>query len=86
MSAIPSGYWETSAHIPDHERERLRAQWRSILEADARGEKVCIIAGPNMRYVPFSAAAVPDAVCRYCTVANLSSSVWCAGCGAPLVR
>lgn len=28
---------------------------------------------------------VPDAICRYCGVANLKSSAWCEKCGAPLL-
>lgn len=84
-SALPSGYFETTHEISAAQAEHIKRVWRDAGERAKAGEGVAFVIPPGMRFVQFQQPAqMPDAFCRYCTVANLSSSVWCVACGAPL--
>lgn len=73
------GYWEFDHTIPPAAIADFSEKWANR----KLGETPFVRKG--MRFVPFSAAAVPDALCRYCWSVNFHTSTSCEKCGAPLI-
>ncbi len=78
---IPDGYIKTNAHLTEVEAARIRHQWE---EGRAAGRVMILSSGAE--FVPFARPPIIDAICLYCASPNLSSSLWCEKCGAPLTR
>ena len=74
----------TVDHVLSHEQAvRIKQQWLEAFSGpNARG---VVVLEDGMRFQPFATQTVPLAFCRYCVSPNLSASVWCSQCGAPLV-
>lgn len=66
---------------------RLREQWDSYMATVHSGKPSLLVLERGVTIEPLNPQSiVPDAFCTYCGIANLSSSVWCGGCGAPMLR
>lgn len=83
---VPSGFFETPRSLGPQDAKRLRQSWQRFYEGARNGQSVAIVLEAGVKFVPLQINAVPDAICRYCTVANLSSAAWCTQCGAPMIR
>lgn len=81
---MPSGFFEVPGYLSAAGAARLREAWRQMFEGD-NGHRVMVLE-EGIKFVPLQTNAVPDAICRYCTIANLSSAAWCTQCGAPMIR
>lgn len=65
--------------VPSYVLSETRKQVREQFGENA------IVLSHQMDVVSMS-PPIPDAICRFCAVANLTSSIWCVACGAPLTR
>lgn len=83
----PNIIFETDHHLSAEAAARIKKAWQAYCENIMFGKPAALILEDGLRARHVSAApAIPDAFCRYCGVANLNTSVWCQGCGAPMIR
>jgi len=81
-----SGVLEIKNRLSVEAAARLKAQWKKHVEEILAGKTSVILLEEGIKFVPHATPDIPDAICRYCLLVNLHSSIWCAGCGAPLVH
>lgn len=87
MLNIPPYVIESSRRLSERDIEAIRRGVQRWHEGIRNGFGLPLILDEGLRLVQFQAGPqVPDAFCRFCGVANLSTSVWCHGCGAPMIR
>lgn len=83
----PNIIFETDRPISPEAAARIKKAWQAYCENIWLGKPAALVLEDGLRARPFPVApAIPDAFCRFCGVANLSTSVWCQGCGAPMIR
>jgi hypothetical protein len=83
-AALPAGYLKAKVPLSASEIEKLSERWHAAFSGKGAAFRIPVL-GPDVEFVPF-AGSLPDAFCKYCGIANLAASVWCGGCGAPLLR
>lgn len=78
---------ESSRPLSPAAVERIQRSVQRWHEGIQNGLHLPLILDEGLHLVQLQAVPqVPDAFCRFCGVANLSTSVWCQGCGAPMIR
>lgn len=86
-AAFLSGFFEVPGRLTPEGAARLSNAWKQMYEGATNGGKPAVmVLEEGIKFVPLQTNTVPDAICRYCTVANLSSAAWCTQCGAPMIR
>lgn len=83
---IPNGYLKVNRRLSEQELARIRNIWSEYTAAIYRGGHQAMVLDQGVEFVPFAVQSLPDAFCKYCGVANLTTSAWCSQCGAPLLR
>jgi hypothetical protein len=83
---VPFGILKVNHRLSQEEFARLKATWESAMSGWGNGQRSTIILEQGIDFIPLDTQMVPDAFCIYCGLANLQTSFWCHGCGAPLVR
>jgi len=81
---FPFGVFQLSRVLSRADFHRIKKELADSLLVWEMGSRKPIILEYGMDFIPLHQEAILDAFCRYCSVANLKSSVWCQGCGAPL--
>lgn len=84
---VPGMIFETDNHLSPEAVSRIKKAWQAYCENISFGKPAALVLEDGLRVRPFPVAtAIPDAFCRFCSVANLRTSIWCQGCGAPMIR
>lgn len=87
MPYIPAVIIKTDRQLSDEQLRRIKDGWKKYCEQIQFGYPAALVLDGGLDIVPLNTtSAIPDAICRYCSVANLSTSVWCQACGAPMIR
>lgn len=82
---IPMGYLKTDKRLSASEAIRLREAWEFAYKEWQR-TGVPPVLSDGLEYRVIERDIIPDAFCVYCGLVNFSTSVWCQGCGAGMVR
>lgn len=84
---VPSGILYVNGRLSNEQAARVRDQFERAHRGIQNGWHSVVVLEEGLKFEPFpTASVVPDAICRYCTVPNLSSAAWCTQCGAPMMR
>ncbi len=79
---MQNGYWSFPKHLTYSEMKEMH----DVLNDAARNNKQVLMVKDGIEFHPFGSLSTPDAICLYCCSANLTTSIDCQKCGAPLVH